>query len=107
MARHLAKVRKICLALPEATEVEAWGAPTFRVGKIFAMYAQPNNHHGDGREGIWVKSPHFTQDLLVRAQPSRYFKPPYVGADGTGSRRLALHGVEEDRRPAAGGRRRH
>ena len=83
MARtHLAKIRKICLSLPEAKEVEAWGAPTFRVGKIFAMYSQPDNHHGDGREGIWVKSPHFTQDLLVRAQPSRYFKPPYVGPQG-------------------------
>ena len=79
---HLARVRKICLSLPEATEVEAWGAPTFRVGKIFAMYAQPDNHHGDGREGIWVKSPHFTQDLLVRGQPTRYFKPPYVGPQG-------------------------
>ena len=83
MARtHLAKVRKICLSLPEATEVEAWGAPTFRIGKIFAMYAQADNHHGDGREGIWVKSPHFTQDLLVRGQPTRYFKPPYVGPQG-------------------------
>lgn len=79
---HLAKVRKLCLSLPEATEVEAWGAPTFRIGKIFAMYAQPDNHHGDGREGIWVKSDHFTQDLLCRGQPTRYFKPPYVGPQG-------------------------
>jgi hypothetical protein len=79
---HLARIRKICLALPEAIEVEAWGAPTFRIGKIFAMYAQPDNHHGDGREGIWVKTDHFTQDLLVRAQPARYFSPPYVGPQG-------------------------
>jgi hypothetical protein len=79
---HLARVRKICLSLPEAKEVEAWGSPTFRIGKIFAMYAQPDNHHGDGREGIWVKSDHFTQDLLCRGQPSRYFKPPYVGPQG-------------------------
>jgi hypothetical protein len=79
---HLARVRKICLSLPEAKEVEAWGAPTFRIGKIFAMYAQPDNHHGDGREGIWVKSDHFTQDLLCRGQPTRYFKPPYVGPQG-------------------------
>jgi hypothetical protein len=82
MASHLARVRKICLGLPQATEVEAWGSPTFRIGRIFAMYAAPNNHHGDGREGIWVKSSHFTQDLLVRGQPMRYFKPPYVGPSG-------------------------
>ena len=79
---HLVRVRKLCLSLPEATEVEAWGAPTFRIGKIFAMYSQPDNHHGDGREGIWVKSDHFTQDLLCRGQPTRYFKPPYVGPQG-------------------------
>ena len=36
----LTRVRKLCLALPEAHEVEAWGEPTFRVkNKLFAMYA--------------------------------------------------------------------
>ncbi|HET9425623.1 MAG TPA: MmcQ/YjbR family DNA-binding protein [Gemmatimonadaceae bacterium] len=83
MARsHLARIRKLCLSLPEATEVEAWGEPTFRVGKIFVMYAAADTHHGSGREGIWIKSSHFTQDLLVRGQPSRYFSPPYVGPQG-------------------------
>jgi hypothetical protein len=79
---NLARLRKLCLALPQATEVEAWGAPTFRIGKIFAMYAGPDNHHGDGREGVWVKSKHFTQDLLVRGMPHRYFVPAYVGPGG-------------------------
>ena len=83
MARsHLARVRKICLSLPEAIEVEAWGAPTFRIGKIFVMYAAAGNEHHDGREGIWVKTNSFTQDLLVRGQPARYFSPPYVGPSG-------------------------
>jgi predicted DNA-binding protein (MmcQ/YjbR family) len=79
---NLARLRKICLSLPEAIEVESWGSPTFRVGKIFAMYAAPNSHHGDGREGVWVKSKHFTQDLLVRGLPHRYFVPAYVGPSG-------------------------
>jgi predicted DNA-binding protein (MmcQ/YjbR family) len=79
---NLARLRKICLSLPEALEVESWGSPTFRVGKIFAMYAAPNSHHGDGREGVWVKSKHFTQDLLVRGMPHRYFVPAYVGPSG-------------------------
>ena len=83
MARsHNARVRKICLSLPEAIEVEAWGAPTFRIGKIFVMYAAAGNEHHDGREGIWVKTNSFTQDLLVRGQPARYFSPPYVGPSG-------------------------
>jgi predicted DNA-binding protein (MmcQ/YjbR family) len=79
---HLVRVRRICLSLPEATEVESWGAPTFRVGKIFAMFAAADSHHGEGREGLWVKSNHFTQDLLVRGMPARYFVPPYVGPSG-------------------------
>ena len=79
----LARLRKVCLALPEAHEVEAWGEPTFRVkGKLFAMHASADTHHGDGREGVWIKSAHVTQDMLVRADPKRYFVPPYVGKSG-------------------------
>jgi len=48
--RPLARLRKLCLALPEAHEVEAWGEPTFRVrNKLFGMYAAASNHHGAGR----------------------------------------------------------
>ena len=79
----LARVRKLCLALPEAHEVEAWGEPTFRVkNKIFAMYAAANNHHGAGRPGIWIKATPINQQLLLRAERDRYFSPPYVGPKG-------------------------
>ena len=79
----LARLRKLCLAFPEAHEVEAWGEPTFRVkNKLFAMYAASETHHGDGRDGVWIKSAHVTQDMLVRADPKRYFVPPYVGKSG-------------------------
>src|ERR1700709_570211 len=89
----LSRLRKLCLGLPEAHEVEAWGEPTFRVkGKIFAMYAAANNHHGAGRPGVWCKSRAVTQDALVRADPDRFFVPPYVGPKG-------WVGVYLDRRP--------
>lgn len=79
----VSRLREICLALPETTEVEAWGAPTFRVkGKIFAMYASDGNHHGAGRPGVWILSVNVEQDLVLRARPDRYFKPPYVGPSG-------------------------
>jgi hypothetical protein len=79
----LARLRKHCLAFPEAHEVEAWGEPTFRVkNKLFAMHASAGTHHGAGRPGVWIKSAHVTQDMLVRAQPARYFVPPYVGKSG-------------------------
>lgn len=82
-ADPLARVREICLAFPESSEVEAWGEPTFRVkGKIFAMHASASTHHGAGRQAIWIMSDSTTQDLLMRARPTQYFKPPYVGPSG-------------------------
>jgi predicted DNA-binding protein (MmcQ/YjbR family) len=81
--RPLTRVRKSCLALPDTTEVETWGEPTFRVrNKIFAMYSSDNNHHGGGRPGLWLKATPTNQDLVLRADPDRYFKPPYVGPSG-------------------------
>jgi predicted DNA-binding protein (MmcQ/YjbR family) len=83
MASPLERIRKICLKLPEAHEVEAWGEPTFRVrNKLFAMYAAPNNHHGGGRPALWIKSTHVNQDLLIHSDTDRFFAPPYVGPSG-------------------------
>jgi hypothetical protein len=63
--------------------VEAWGAPTFRVrDKIFAMYADADSHHGDGRPALWCKAPPGNQGLMVRSSPRRFFVPPYVGPRG-------------------------
>jgi hypothetical protein len=81
--RPLTRLRKLCLALPEAHEVEAWGEPTFRVrNKLFAMYADAGNHHGDGRAAVWCKAAPGNQGLMVRAAPDRFFVPPYVGPSG-------------------------
>lgn len=79
----LTRIRKLCLALPEAHEVEAWGEPTFRVrNKLFAMFAAANTHHGAGRPGVWCKAAPGNQALMVRAAPARFFVPPYVGPSG-------------------------
>lgn len=78
----LVRLRKLCLALPDAREVEAWGEPTFRVKTIFAMYAGPGSHHGAGRTAVWVKALEINQRLMVRADPERFFVPPYVGPSG-------------------------
>ena len=81
--RPLERVRRLCLALPEAEEKEAWGEPTFRVrNKLFAMYANADTHHGKGIDGLWIKSTGVNQDLLVHDDPERYFVPPYVGPSG-------------------------
>lgn len=79
----LSRLRKLCLALPDAHEVESWGEPTFRVkNKLFAMYAHANNHHGAGHHAVWIKSTPVNQGFMVRDKPKRYFVPPYVGPSG-------------------------
>lgn len=81
--RPLTRLRKLCLALPEAHEVEAWGEPTFRVkNKLFAMHASAGTHHGAGRPAVWIKALPVNQELVLRAKPARYFSPPYVGKSG-------------------------
>ncbi len=78
------RLRKILSPLPEATEKEAWGDPTFRVrDKIFAMQKQ-----GDGRVSVWCKAPEGSQTVLVGADPERFFVPPYVGHKGWVGMRL-------------------
>jgi hypothetical protein len=69
-------VRRMALALPEATERETWGTPTFRVrGKIFVMFAE-------GEREAWVKSTHDEQRALTQMDPVTFFVPPYVGPSG-------------------------
>jgi len=79
----LTRLRKLCLALPGAHEVQAWGEPTFRVNnKLFAMYANANNHHTDGHNAVWVKCTPINQGLMIQDNPKRFFSPPYVGKGG-------------------------
>jgi len=72
----LDRLRKLCLALPEAEERETWQTPTFRVrGKIFCMaFREP--------AAIWIKAPRGSQELLIAAAPERFFRPPYLGHKG-------------------------
>lgn len=79
----LDRLRRLCAELPEATEKIAWGAPTFRAGakgKLFAMFA--DHHHGDAHFAVWCHAPKGKQEVLVAAEPERFFKPPYVGPSG-------------------------
>jgi hypothetical protein len=94
VADPLPRLRAAALSLPEAHEVVAWGEPTWRVkNKLFAMYASPRTHHGNGRPAVWIKARAENQRLMVQADPARYFVPPYVGPSG-------WIGVWLDKRPA-------
>jgi hypothetical protein len=75
------RVRKTCLALPEATEKLSHGEPTWFVrGKVFASWE--DHHHGDPTVGLWVNAPMGLQEMLVSAEPARYYRPKYVGHRG-------------------------
>jgi hypothetical protein len=78
----LGRLRQLCLALPETSERPSHGAPSFfvREKKCFVMLL--DNHHDDGRFAIWCAAPPGNQELLVQADPDRFFRPPYVGHRG-------------------------
>lgn len=76
--RAVDRLRAICLALPGASEKEAWGDPTWRIGdRMFAVAK-----FGDGRTSAWMKAGPGVQELLIEANPKRFFRPPYVGHKG-------------------------
>jgi len=87
----VARLRRICLALPDTTEKLAWGEPTWRVsGKLFAQL--DDHHHGADHLAVWLPAPLGEQEAMVYTNPRQFFRPPYVGPRG-------WVGVRLDRRP--------
>jgi hypothetical protein len=80
--RTLARIRNLCLGLPEVSERLSHGAPTFFVRGKRSFLMVLTNHHGDGRFAIWCAAEPGTQAMLVEADPERFFVPPYVGHRG-------------------------
>ncbi|WP_214107773.1 MmcQ/YjbR family DNA-binding protein [Acrocarpospora catenulata] len=80
----LARVREICLALPEVVEKPFGGhsAPSFRIReKLFLMTSE------DGLKMMFKAGPG-VQAALVGSDPQRFFVPAYVGAKGWVGARL-------------------
>src|SRR5438445_13311151 len=70
----VARLRAICLALPEATEKIAWGEPTWRVrGKLFAQL--DDHHHGADHLAVWLPAPLGEQEAMIFTDPVRFFRP--------------------------------
>jgi hypothetical protein len=78
----VARLRKVCMALPEAGERLSHGEPTWFAGKgkVFAML--DSHHHGSKHLAVWLPQPLGVQETLIDADPERFFKPPYVGPSG-------------------------
>ncbi len=74
----LGRIRKLCLALPEAAEKETWGHPTFRVrDKIFVGAGTGD----DGTVTMSMKAAPGEQEALL-AIGAPFFYPQYVGSKG-------------------------
>jgi hypothetical protein len=78
----LGRLREICLALPETSERPSHGAPSFFIRGKTCFLMLLDDHHGDGRFAIWCAAPAGDRQLLVDADPEKFFVPPYVGHRG-------------------------
>lgn len=56
--------------------------PSFFVREKRCFLMVLDDHHGDGIFGLWAAAPPGNQELLVAADPERFFRPPYVGHRG-------------------------
>ena len=94
-AAALKMLREICLALPETSERPSHGSPAWFIREKRSFVTLVDDHHGDGRFAIWCAAPRGDQQLLVDADPERFFVPPYVGHRGWLGVRLD-RGIERD-----------
>lgn len=81
-AKLVARLRALCLGLPEANERTSHGEPTWFAGKgkVFAML--DNHHHGSAHLSVWLPQAPGVQEELIEGDPARFFRPPYVGVNG-------------------------
>jgi len=85
-ARVIERIRKPCLALPEAVEKSFGGhvSPGFRVrDKLFVVISEDRSY-------MTLKAPEGVQRILVYSDGERFFVPPYVGSKGWVGVRIAL-----------------
>jgi hypothetical protein len=85
-ARVIERIRRICVALPEAVEKPFGGhtSPGFRVrDKLFVVI-------GEERSYMTLKAPPGVQGILVKSDGQRFFVPPYVGSKGWVGVQIAL-----------------
>lgn len=76
----LERLRGLCLAIPGAVEKLSHGEPTWFTGpkgKVFAMF--DDHHHGHPHRSVYLPAPPGVAAAMARAEPARYWVPPYVG----------------------------
>jgi hypothetical protein len=83
------RVGRICAAFPEVTERPSHGTPTWFVrDKKSFVTVWPTGHHDNQFPHLWAAAPPGAQQELIRSEPERFFRPPYVGHRGWVGMRL-------------------
>ena len=92
---RLARLTKICLALPDAARRDSGSHAAFLVRKsTFAYFL--NDHHGDGIVSVACKALPGDNAALAAAQPARFYLPSYIGPRGWIALRLDIGKVDWD-----------
>jgi hypothetical protein len=78
----LARLRSICMALPEVTERLSHGEPTWFIRDKKTFVSMDSHHHGSEHYSFWAAAPFGAQEVLIGAKPKVFFRPPYVGHRG-------------------------
>jgi hypothetical protein len=79
-ANPIARLRQICLALPQVEERISHGEVSFFAGRQFVTVE--DHHHGADRLAFWCSAPAGVQEQLMAEDPAQFFRPPYVGHRG-------------------------
>jgi hypothetical protein len=80
---HLSRMRAVFMAFPEVTERLSHGAPSWfvrdskTIGNLWV-----NGHHDIDQAHLTCAAATGVQAELIASDPSRFFRPPYVGHRG-------------------------
>jgi hypothetical protein len=90
---RLARLTKICLAMPESTrKIMGRHAGFYVRKKTFAYFL--DDHHGDGIVGINCKVLRGDNTALIASNPAKFYMPAYVGSKGWVGFRLDVGEVD-------------
>ena len=82
----VARLRAICLGLPDTVERLSHGEVSFFVAltakNTRQFVAVDNHHHGADHLAFWCPAPPGGQEELIATNPLQFFRPPYVGHRG-------------------------
>ena len=92
---RLTRLTEICDGLPETARQTQGRHADFRVRRrLFASFL--DDHHGDGIVALQFKLPGGENEMLLAAEPGRFYLPAYMGARGWLALRLDQGAVDWD-----------